>query len=110
MAGSNPCHDPMEPRFKLSKCSTAPTTDTTEYQSIVGSLRYLVHTRPDLTFAVGFVSRFMESPTQEHIAAVKRILRYIIGFVRLGCRYGRSSGAPRLVGYSDSDLGGCGDP
>ncbi|MBE3102865.1 MAG: hypothetical protein IMZ40_01355 [Bacilli bacterium] len=106
MAGSNPCHVPIEPRFKLSKCSTAPATDATEYRSIVGSLRYLVHTRPDLTFAVGFVSRFMEAPTQEHLAAVKRILRYIAGSVRLGCRYGRSTGAPRLVGYSDSDLGG----
>ena len=106
MAGSNPCHSPMEPRFKLSKSSTAPATDATEYRSIVGSLRYLVHTRPDLTFAVGFVSRFMESPTEEHLAAVKRILRYIAGSIRLGCRYGRSTGAPRLVGYSDSDLGG----
>ena len=106
MAGSNPCHVPMEPRFKLSKYSTAPAMDATEYRSIVGSLRYLVHTRPDLTFAVGFVSRFMEAPTEEHLAAVKRILRYIAGSVRLGCRYGRGTGAARLVGYSDSDLGG----
>ena len=75
MGGCNPVHAPMEPRFKLSKCSTAPATDATEYRSIVGSLRYLVHTRPDLTFAVGFVSRFMEAPTLEHLAAVKHILR-----------------------------------
>ena len=81
MAGSNPSHSPMEPRFKLSKSSTAPATDSTEYRSIVGSLRLLVHTRPDLTFAVGFVSRFMESPTEEHLAAVKRILRYIAGSI-----------------------------
>ncbi|CAM0876884.1 unnamed protein product [Alopecurus aequalis] len=106
MAGSNPCHVPMEPRFKLSKNSTAPATDATMYKSIVGSLRYLVHTRPDLTFAVGFVSRFMQAPTQEHLAAVKQILRYIGGSMGLGCRYERSSGEPRLVGYSDSDLGG----
>ncbi|KAK1613736.1 hypothetical protein QYE76_019253 [Lolium multiflorum] len=83
MAGSNPCHVPMEPCFKLSKCSTAPVTDATEYRSIVGNLRSLVHTRPDLNFAVGFVSRFMEAPTEEHLAAVKRILRYITRSTRL---------------------------
>src|SRR5664279_4070383 len=52
------------------------------------------------------MSCFMEAPAQEHLAAVKHILRYIAGSLRLGCRYGRSSGEPRLVGYSDSDLGG----
>ena len=66
----------------------------------------MVHTKPDLTFAVGFVSRFMEAPTQEHLAAVKHILCYSAGSIRLGCRYGRSSGAPRFSGYSDSDLAG----
>lgn len=106
MAGSNPYHVPMEPRFKMSKCNTAPVTDAMEYRSIVGSLRYLVHTNPDLTFTFGFVSRFMEAPTEEHLAAVKRILCYIARSMRLGCRYGRGTDAPRLVGYSDSDLAG----
>uniref|UniRef100_A0ACD5Z9S6 Uncharacterized protein n=1 Tax=Avena sativa TaxID=4498 RepID=A0ACD5Z9S6_AVESA len=106
MAGSNPCHVPMEPGFKLFKCSTTPATNATEYRSIVRSLRYLVNTRADLTFAIRFVSHFMEIPAEEHLATVKRILRYIAGSVRLRCKYGRSTGAPRLVGYSDSDLGG----
>jgi hypothetical protein len=48
----------------------------------------------------------MEAPTEEHLAAVKRILRYIVGSVRLRCRYGRGTGAPHLVGYSDNNLGG----
>ncbi|KAM0910310.1 hypothetical protein ACQ4PT_014216 [Festuca glaucescens] len=92
MAGSNPCHVPTEPRFKLSKCNTGPASDA-EYWSTVRSLWYLVHTRPDLTFAVGFVSRFMEAPMEDHLAAVKRILCYIVGSTRLGCRYGRGLGA-----------------
>jgi hypothetical protein len=106
MGGSKPCHVPMEPRFKLSKCSTAPAMNANEYRSIIGSLRYFVHTRPDLIFTVGFVSRFMEAPIQEHLAAVKRNLRYITGSTRHGCRYGRGLDAPRLVGYSENDLGG----
>jgi hypothetical protein len=42
---------------------------------------------------------------EEHITTVKRILCYIVDSVRLGCRYGRGSFVPRLVGYSDNDLG-----
>jgi hypothetical protein len=58
---------PMEPRLKLSKTSSNPPVDATFYRSIVGSLRYLVHSRPDIAFAVGYVSRFMEKPTPRHV-------------------------------------------
>jgi hypothetical protein len=71
----NPTHIPMEPRLKLSKHSQAESVDATEYRGVVGSLRYLLHTRPDLTFAVGYVSRFLEEPTKEHMMAVKHIVR-----------------------------------
>jgi hypothetical protein len=70
----------------------------------VGALRYLVNTRPDLSYAVGYVSRFIEKPTTEHLLAVKRVLRYIAGTVDYGCHYGKKKGADVLVGYSDSDL------
>jgi hypothetical protein len=106
LADCNPCHTPMEPRFKLSKISTAPPVDATEYRGIVGSLRYLVHTRPDIAFAVGYVSRFMEAPTSEHLAAVKRILRYIAGTINFGVQYRRVEAEARLLGYSDADMGG----
>jgi hypothetical protein len=46
----------------MSKQSATPTTPTTEYWSLVESLSYLVHTWPDIAFAVGYVSRFMEKP------------------------------------------------
>jgi hypothetical protein len=46
----------MEERLKLSRYSEAEEVDTTQYQRLVGSLRYLVHTQPDLAFAVGYVS------------------------------------------------------
>lgn len=106
MTGCNPSHTPMEPRLKLSKVSTAAAVDATEYRSIVGSLRYLVHTRPDIGFAVGYVSRFMESPTTEHLAAVKRILRYVAGSIEYGCYYKKQGVAAKLLGYSDADMAG----
>jgi hypothetical protein len=56
----------MEPHLKLSKASSNPLVDKTLYHNIVRSLRYLVHTCPDIAFAVGYVIRFMEEPTTEH--------------------------------------------
>jgi hypothetical protein len=44
MAGCNGCVTPMEPKLKLSKRSTSPAVDTTQYRNIIGSLRYLLHT------------------------------------------------------------------
>jgi hypothetical protein len=79
MAGYNPCHTPMEPRLKLSKNSNGSPVNATEYRGLVCSLRYLVHTRPDISFVVGYVSRFMEAPTTEHLAAVKKILGTLQG-------------------------------
>jgi hypothetical protein len=95
----------MEARLKLSKHNTSPEVDPTKYRSIVGSLRYLVNSRPDLAYAVGYVSRFMERPTTEHLVLVKRVLRYIAGTLHFGCYYQRKKGA-LLEGYSDSDLAG----
>ena len=72
----------------------------------MGSLRYLVHTRPDIAFAVGYVSRFMERPTSEHLNAVKRILRYIAGTIDYGCHFRRTGAELKLLGFSDADMGG----
>jgi hypothetical protein len=106
MGGCNPCDTPMEHRLKLSKMSSVPPVDATEYRGLVGCLRYLVHTRPDIAFVVGYVSRFMEFPTTEHYNAVKRILRYIAGTIDFGCHYWRGRKELRLLGDNDADMGG----
>lgn len=105
MSGCNHCHTPMECRLKLKKEDEAKPCDSSLYRSIIGSLRYLVHTRPDITHAVGIVSRFMEKPTVTHWTAVKQILRYVQGTLSYGCRYVQG-GNGGLLGYSDSDHAG----
>jgi hypothetical protein len=106
MKDYNPTQIPMEPRLKLNKESTNPPIDTILYRSLVGSLRYLLHTRPDLAFSVGMVSRHMEKPTTEHMAAMKHILRYVKGTLNLGCVYEKKEEGLELIGYSDSYLAG----
>jgi hypothetical protein len=97
----------MENKLKLSKNDTSPTLDATKYKSVIGSLRYLVNTRPDLAYSVGIVSRYMEMPKSSHWAAVNQILRYVVGTLNYGCKYTRSgTSEPVLLGFSDSDLAG----
>lgn len=106
MQDCNSALSPMETRLKLSKDSDSPTVNATEYRRIIGGLRYLVHTRPDLAFAVGYLSRFMEKPHEVHLAAVKRLLRYVAGTRGHGLHYAKQEGAVRLIGYSDADMAG----
>ncbi|KAK1947609.1 Anoctamin-7 [Phytophthora citrophthora] len=65
---------------------------------------------PDIAFVVGQLSRYVQNPTQQHIGAAKRVLRYLIGTKTLGIVYSREKTGkqkPELVvdGYCDSDWG-----
>lgn len=106
MANCNSSKYPMDPGLQLSKDEGGEKVNATDYKSLVGCLRYLVHTRPDISFAVGIVSRYMEQPTVQHLEAVKRILRYIKGTIHYGLVYARDSGNHILTGFSDSDMAG----
>jgi hypothetical protein len=93
----------MEERLKLSRDSTTKEVDATQYRRLVGSLRYLAHTRSDLVFYIDYVSRFMQRPTTEHQQAVKRIICYIVGTLDHDLYYPRCPGEAHLIRYSDSD-------
>ncbi|KAJ4781946.1 polyprotein [Rhynchospora pubera] len=106
MANCNPVSTPVECGVKLSRHDKGNVIDATLYKSLVGSLRYLTCTRPDILYAVGLVSRFMEEPRTTHWKAIKRILRYIQGTLSLGLFYDSSANDFGVCGYSDSDWGG----
>jgi len=105
-------------RFQMTDCKSAgspflsgvrmedgvdtPLVDNTLYRQLVGSLLYLTHTRPDLSYAVGVVARFMQEPHELHWKSAKRILRYVKGTSSFGIFY--AADCPlTLVGYTDSD-------
>jgi hypothetical protein len=102
----NSAFTPMEERLKLSYDSTTEEVDSMQYRRFVGSLRYLTHTRSDLAFSVGYVSRFMQRPTTEHQQAVKRIICYVAETLNHDLYYLRCLGEAHLVGYNDSDHDG----
>ena len=91
--------------LKLSREGEGKLVNSTMYKSLIGSLRYLTMTRPDILYGVGLVSRYMETPRESHWLTGKRILRYIKGILNFGLfnTYGENS---ELVGYLDSDRGG----
>ena len=79
--------------------------DSTLYQQLIGSLMYLVHTRPDICYTVNALSQFMFDPKHIHWVAAKHVLRYVRGTITCGLRYTSSSGV-LLAGYVDSDWDG----
>jgi histone deacetylase 1/2 len=80
----------------------------TKYRSVVGALQYLTLTRPDISFSVNKVCQFLHSPTTTHWSAVKRILRYIKGTIKLGIQFSKSE-SMSVSSFSDADWASCVD-
>jgi len=108
MEDSNLVKTPIETGIKLTKEGDRRTVDATYFKQIVGSLRYLTCTRPNICYVVGLVSRYMESPRQVYLQDVKRIMCYIKGTTTFGLFYS-SSKKIEIVGYSYSNWGGDSD-
>jgi hypothetical protein len=62
---------------KLEDGGETTLVDNTLYRQLLGSLFYLTHSRPNLSYAVGTVSRFMQELYEIHCKTAKCILRYI---------------------------------
>jgi hypothetical protein len=109
MVNCNHAVTPAEARLQLSKDSDDADVDPTQFRRLIGSLRYLCNTRPDLTYSVGVVSRFMQKPKLSHLSAAKRILRYIRGSLDYGILFPSADRGMKckLTAYTDSSW--CGD-
>ena len=77
------------------------------YQELVGSLLYLANTtRPDISYVVGLLSRYVKNPGKAHWKAGLHVLRYLSGTRDGGIRF-RSHGCEGMgsfMGYADADL------
>lgn len=106
MDNCNSVTTPADPNQVL--CSSEVKSTQFPYRQAVGSLMYLaVATRPDISYAVGLVSRFLEHPSEEHASAVKRIMRYIKGHITYGIKFENVTNLPlSFCIYSDADYAG----
>jgi hypothetical protein len=77
------------------------------YASVVGSLMYaMVCTRPDISHAVGVLSRYMSKPGKEHWTIVKRVFKYLCGTSDYAICYQGRPGPHREIdihGFVDAD-------
>ena len=80
--------------------------ERTPYRSLVGSLLYLsIATHPDIAYAVGRLSSFLDCYQPDHWSAAIRVVRYLKGTRSLGLTLGGPTTS--LLGYSDSDYANC---
>jgi hypothetical protein len=71
----------------------------------VGSLINFTTTRPNISFVVLILSRFMQNPCEGHWSTTKRVMKYLKGTQDFGLRYSKVDDL-NLIGYSDSHFDG----
>lgn len=97
--------------------SSSPSTDSERavmeeepYQQLIGSLLYAaVNTRPDISFAVAALTRYTSNPGPAHMAAARRVLRYLSTSAGLGLRLGGMKTPLAITIYTDADWAGSPD-
>lgn len=106
MENCNPVGVPSDTNQRLSQNDDSEQSNF-PYRQLVGSIMYLaMGTRPDISYAIGVASRYLEKPSSTHVGAAKRILKYIKGTLNRGILYHHSKGEISFDGYSDSDYAG----
>eukprot|EP00253_Pinus_taeda_P015940 PITA_15940 len=83
----NPLTTPMEQNLKLTSIEGKEFENATNYRQLVGSLNYVTTTIPDISFAIGILSRFMQKPCEGHWSTAKRVLKYLKGTQDFGIKY-----------------------
>ncbi|PIL23572.1 hypothetical protein GSI_14885 [Ganoderma sinense ZZ0214-1] len=104
MADCNPSNTPLPSGAVLvSYDGTASDADRKRYQSLIGSLMYaMLGTRPDISFAVTHLSRYLSNPSPDHWNYALYILRYLQGTKSFKIHY-KGASNDGLVAYLDSD-------
>nr|CAN68883.1 hypothetical protein VITISV_015907 [Vitis vinifera] len=97
---------PMSSSIKLDKDEKGKSVNSTMYRDMIGSLLYLIASKPDIMYSVCLCATFQSCPKESHLSAVKRILRYLKGTMDIGLWYPKGDNF-ELIGFSDADFAGC---
>nr|GFA81041.1 retrovirus-related Pol polyprotein from transposon TNT 1-94 [Tanacetum cinerariifolium] len=104
----DPVDTPMVEKSKLDEDREGKAVDLSHYHGMIGTLLYLIASRPDLQFAICICARYQARPTEKQVHAVKRIFRYLRGTVNRGLWYPKDSSVA-LTAFADADHAGCQD-
>nr|GEW45462.1 copia protein [Tanacetum cinerariifolium] len=104
----DPLDTPMVEKSKLDEDKEGNAVDPSHYHGMIGTLLYLIASRPDLQFAICMCARYQARPTEKHVHAVKRIFRYLHRTVHQGLWYLKDSSVA-LTAFVDADHAGCQD-
>ena len=96
---------PIDQNHQLGTITEGIPIDKGRYQTLVGRLIYLSHTRPDIAYVVSIVSQFMHSPLECHVDAILRILRYLNPTPRKSLLFSKNNYF-RVEAYTDVDWAG----
>jgi hypothetical protein len=99
---------PMELNVKYRRDEGELLDDPTTYRKLVGSLIYLTITRPDISYVVHTISKFMQAPRHLHLFVVRSIIHYILGTLSRGLFFPTGSSL-QLQAYSNANWAGCPD-
>nr|GEW30642.1 hypothetical protein [Tanacetum cinerariifolium] len=99
---------PMVEKSKVDEDKEGKAVDPSHYHGMIGTLLYLIASRPDLQFAICMYARYQARPTEKHLHAVKRIFRYLRGTVNQGLWYPKDSSIA-ITAFADTDHAGCQD-
>ena len=105
LIGAAPIDTPMERGLKLTDNGDL-LKDPGRYRRLIGRLIYLTVSRPDITYSVHVLSRFMHQPRKLHMEAALRVVRYLKNAPGQGLFFSSNSDL-KLRAYCDSDWAGC---
>jgi hypothetical protein len=91
----------MELNVQLRASDGDLLSDPIRYRHLVGSLVYLVVTRPNILYPVYILSQFVSAPTSVHYSHILRVLCYLRGTITRRLFFPRSSSL-QLQAYSDA--------
>ena len=103
---------PMDSTIKLTKnAAQADQQNISHYQMAIGKIMYAAFgSRPDITYAVCALARYAMNPSEQHMLALKHLLRYLLGTAHYSIMYSRTRHPDHpyipFDSYSDTDHAG----